>query len=219
MACALQVLDKLLEHGKVELPRRRRELAQGNGSIANIRAASDICIKNFTKEAAIRETKAIKQSLMFRRRLRRTRRLIERRNAIRRERGQRRARSIVEFTSGGRSPVVCAEDTVNVAGARQNDPIIVLMNINTVEIVNKAKIGKRRQGLARKLKFKTNLFVEGKGNRFIRSGKGKIINLGKQKNRDIAKGPRINGTIMGGQLESKGWRGEDLVDMKLPEAA
>jgi len=64
--CCTKVLGNMLQVGEVDIMRAGRELGEGSDSIANVRAANDIGIHEFTKQGAKGEAMFLVQGCMLR---------------------------------------------------------------------------------------------------------------------------------------------------------
>lgn len=110
------------------------ELAQGDGRIADVGAAGDIGVEQFTEERAVGETAGTGECRMFGRAFGKTRIRVHRVNSV----GVEGSCMGGQVGIGGFSPAVCGQETVDVAFTGKNDGVVVLVNIKAIEIGEEA---------------------------------------------------------------------------------
>ena len=73
-----------------------------------------------------------------------------------------------------------AEDALDASATRKGDGGRRLLNVNTVVVIDEAKIFERRCGFRGVLKFGADDVIDFFGNDFVIAGEGKIVNLAQE---------------------------------------
>ena len=184
-----EILGDFLEKREVKVRRSRGKLAKRDDSVTDVGAASDVGIQKLAEEATVGEPVFIHQMLMVVRIFGGANRRVEGRNGI----SGQRALNFGEVSELGgirrrrRGPVMSGEHTVDIGRASEHDTVGKLMNIDAIEIGNKAEVSERRRRFTRKLKLVTNACVESTSDGLIRSSKREVIDLPEKQDGDAKK--------------------------------
>lgn len=111
-----------------------------------------------------------------------------------------------------------AKDAIDVVGTREDNAVVELGDVDTIEIGNQTEIAERGRRFTGELQLQTNLLVERDSNRLRGGSKGKVVNLAQEQKRGTKVRTRINGAIVGSGAEAKGGGGQNRVDVRFPEA-
>lgn len=192
-----EIFGQFLEHGEMEIARRTSKFAESDDSIADIGTARDVSVKEFAKEATIGETIFVDELLMLVGVFRRASGGVKGRNSIKWERGLNLA-IFGGLVWRGRGPVMCAQHTVNVACAREDNAIRILGNIDTIEITEETKVAERGFGFAGQLERKAKKTININGEVLRWCGKGEVIDLAEEENGGAIIDAMVDGFIMSG---------------------
>jgi len=209
-----QVLGHRFEHAEVGVMGTSGELAEGYSGIANVRATSDICVEQFTKQSPVGKTMFGGDVSMFRGAFRVASILVQSSDSISVERG---GMSTSVFTVGSR-PTMGAENSVDVVVTGEDNAIIVLLDVKSIEVREEAQVFERWRSLGGELKALANEGINALSKGFIGASKGKVIHLAKQQNMFSINDSRVDGAIMGGALKSKLRGLQNGVDVGFPKA-
>lgn len=205
-----KVFSYFLEHSKVRVMRAGTEFTEGNSSIANVGAASDIGIEKFTKESAISEAMLGNKGGMLVGAFRRASIGVDGCDSI----DVKRSREFARRVFIGSTPTMSAKDAFNVGLGRDNNGIVILVNIKAIEVVEQSKVSEGWFGLSRELEFATNGVVQTLSKGFIGTSKSKVIDLTNHEDLFTVNSGGVDGFIVASVGKAKIF--EDLRDVGFP---
>ena len=157
----------------MNLRRSDQELGERRNSIANVGTTRDVCIEKLTEQRAAGETLSSRKISVFLRAFHRSSLSIESRQAVGRQGTATGRQGILRI---GNSPVVGAENALNVARALESNGVAGLDHVRCT-LSGDRSIQKVVSSRARKLEALANDPVDSFGDSLVGTCDGKIVHL------------------------------------------